>query len=72
MRSSNRRKDGGAWRRTSRLVSLNAKPGKDRAKARRKDHSRKKANKKVEYVARPLPAEIFCFDELKLFNKGVC
>lgn len=36
MNSSNKRKDGGAYRLYKTMVALNCKPGKDRAKARRR------------------------------------
>ena len=34
--TSNKRKDGGAWRRYKQMVSLNCKTGKDRSKARQR------------------------------------
>lgn len=41
MSSSNKRKDGGAYRRYKMMVSLNCKSGKDRAKARRRKRRKK-------------------------------
>lgn len=40
--NSNKRKSGGSYRRTESLISLYAKPGKDRSKANRKQHKDKK------------------------------
>lgn len=40
--TSNKRKDGGAWRRYKRMVSLNCKPGKDRSKAHPKKRRKRK------------------------------
>ncbi len=41
--TSNNRKDGGAYRQYSRMVSLHAKPGKNRAKSRKKGKRRDKS-----------------------------
>lgn len=40
--TSNKRKDGGAYRQYKRMVSLNCKPGKDRSKARQRKKGKRK------------------------------
>ena len=45
MNNSKHRHDGGAYRRMCTMISAHAKSGKDRSKARRKIHKRKKAKK---------------------------
>lgn len=56
MNSGQKRRAGGAWRRRCQMISMHAKPGKDRTKARRKaKKERKETNDARETVDRGDP-----------------